>query len=76
MDGAVVGAGSVWPVWPLRLPLVWFQLHRTKSEPALDFWNWNPNPGLKLDPVLEKKLEPRPGSRTDTRFGIGTKTQF
>jgi len=61
-------------VWPLRLP--------TKSEPAPDFWNWNPNPGLKLDPVLEQKLEPRPGSRTGTRFLIGpdtrtgTKTQF
>ncbi len=71
-------------VWPLRLSLVWFQLPRTKLEPALDFWNWNPNPGLKLDPILEQKLVPRPGSRTGTRFltgpdsrsGTGTKTQF
>jgi len=57
---------------------------RSESEPALDFWNWNPNPGLKLDPVLEQKLEPRTGSRTGTRLligpdpisGTGTKTQF
>jgi hypothetical protein len=82
-DGFTLVLGA-YLVWPLRLPLVWMQLPTTKSEPALDFWNWNPNPGLKLDLVPEQKLEPRPGSRTGTRFligpdtrsGTGTRTQF
>jgi hypothetical protein len=74
-DGFTLVLGG-YLVWPLRLPLLWFQLPRTKSQQALDFWNWNPNAGLKLDPVLEQKLEPRPGSRTDTRSGTRTKTQF
>jgi hypothetical protein len=54
----------------------WSQLVKIKLEWGSDFWNWELEPGLKLDPILEPELNLH-GSKTRTRiFGEKKSLEF
>jgi len=42
--------------WSCENCQFWFQLVKIKLEWGSDFWNWELEPGLKLDPILEPEV--------------------
>jgi hypothetical protein len=55
--------------WSCENCQFWFPVSKNQTGMGSDFWNWELEPGLKLDPILEPELNLH-GSKTRTRsFG-------